>query len=46
MKNANIDYDIIGASYYPYWHGTPEELIASVQGKDLEYVYMTYLEGD
>lgn len=27
-------------------HGTPEELIASVQGKDLEYVYMTYLEGD
>jgi arabinogalactan endo-1,4-beta-galactosidase len=26
MENHNIDYDIIGASYYPYWHGTPEEL--------------------
>ena len=21
MKNANIDYDIIGLSYYPAWHG-------------------------
>lgn len=26
-------------------HGTPEELIASVQGKDLEDVYMAYLGG-
>ncbi len=21
IKNANIDYDIIGLSYYPFWHG-------------------------
>ena len=27
-------------------HGTPDELIASVQGKDLEDVYMAYLGGD
>ena len=26
MDKWHIDYDIIGASYYPYWHGTPEEL--------------------
>ena len=26
MARAGIDYDIIGASYYPYWHGTPKEL--------------------
>lgn len=26
MARANIDYDIIGASYYPYWHGTPAQL--------------------
>ena len=26
MQEAGIDYDIIGASYYPYWHGTPDEL--------------------
>lgn len=26
MEKHSIDYDIIGASYYPYWHGTPEEL--------------------
>ncbi|MBQ8732846.1 MAG: ATP-binding cassette domain-containing protein, partial [Oscillospiraceae bacterium] len=27
-------------------HGTPEDLIDSVQGKDLEDVYMAYLGGD
>ncbi|MBQ8768601.1 MAG: glycosyl hydrolase 53 family protein [Oscillospiraceae bacterium] len=30
MQQAGIDYDIIGASYYPYWHGTPEELFANL----------------
>lgn len=32
MEKAGIDYDIIGASYYPYWHGTPEELFANLDG--------------
>ena len=27
-------------------HGTPEELIQSIQGKDLEDVYMAYLGVD
>lgn len=30
MEKAGIDYDIIGASYYPYWHGTPDELFANL----------------
>ena len=30
MEKAGIDYDIIGASYYPYWHGTPQELFANL----------------
>ena len=30
MDAHGIDYDIIGASYYPYWHGTPEELFANL----------------
>ncbi len=30
MQKAGIDYDIIGASYYPYWHGTPAELMANL----------------
>lgn len=30
MKDAGIDYDIIGASYYPYWHGTPTELFENL----------------
>ena len=31
MQKHGIDYDIIGASYYPYWHGTPEELFANLE---------------
>lgn len=30
METHGIDYDIIGASYYPYWHGTPEELFSNL----------------
>lgn len=30
MGEACIDYDIIGASYYPYWHGTPDELFTNL----------------
>ena len=30
MRDAGIDYDIIGASYYPYWHGTPDELFENL----------------
>lgn len=26
VKNAGIDYDIIGLSYYPFWHGTLNDL--------------------
>lgn len=26
VKNASIDYDIIGLSYYPFWHGTLSSL--------------------
>lgn len=31
MADAGIDYDIIGASYYPYWHGTPEALFDNLR---------------
>ena len=30
MAEHNISYDIIGASYYPYWHGTPEQLLENL----------------
>lgn len=26
LIRQNVDFDIIGASYYPYWHGTLEDL--------------------
>ena len=30
MQQAGVDYDIIGYSYYPYWHGTFEQFYANV----------------
>lgn len=26
LKDCNLDYDIFGVSYYPYWHGTMEHM--------------------
>ena len=47
MEKAHISYDIIGASYYPYWHGTPEELFANLRrcrsfGKELMVMELGY----
>ena len=30
MEKAGVDFDIIGYSYYPYWHGTFEQFYANV----------------
>ena len=30
MEKSGVDYDIIGASYYPYWHGTPDALMENL----------------
>lgn len=30
MEALGVDYDIIGASYYPYWHGTFEQFFANM----------------
>lgn len=45
MKNNNLDYDIIGASYYPYYgNKTIEEMIASAntltQIYDKDFIFM------
>ena len=47
MEKANIDYDIIGASYYPYWHGTPDQLFDNLNrckqfGKDIMIMELGY----
>lgn len=47
MQKADIDYDIIGASYYPYWHGTPSQLFDNLNacrmfGKELMIVELGY----
>ena len=47
MAKAKIDYDIIGASYYPYWHGTTDELFENLNscrrfGKDVMVMELGY----
>lgn len=37
LDNYNIDYDVFASSYYPYWHGTLDNLKAQ-----LSNVYNTY----
>ncbi len=37
MKVANIDYDIIGLSYYPYFHGTISELEGAINLLEKNY---------
>ena len=41
MAAAQIDYDIIGLSYYPYFHGIMEELEGAIQ-----YLEQAYPEKD
>lgn len=31
MIKSNVDFDIIGMSYYPYWHGNFEQFFANVE---------------
>lgn len=47
MQSAAVDYDVIGFSYYPYWHGTMEQLFNNVDnckkfGKELVVAEMGY----
>ena len=37
MNEYGVDYDIIGQSYYPEWHGTLEELEANTNALVLQY---------
>ena len=30
LKKRNVNYDVIGMSYYPYWHGNFKELFTNV----------------
>lgn len=30
MEKHNVNYDVIGASYYPYWHGSFKQLFANL----------------
>ncbi len=30
LNKHNVEYDVIGASYYPYWHGTFDEFFANM----------------
>ena len=48
VKKAKIDYDIIGLSFYPYWHGSIDDLKANLEmisrryGKEMAVVETAY----
>ncbi len=48
LKNNGLDYDVFGTSYYPYWHGTLDNLttvmnnIASETGKKVMVMETSY----
>ncbi|MDY6392176.1 MAG: glycosyl hydrolase 53 family protein [Bacilli bacterium] len=48
MKNNDVEYDMVGLSYYPYWHGSKDNLlsimnrISSVYGKPSMVVETSY----
>ena len=48
VKKAKIDYDIIGLSFYPYWHGSFDDLKANLEmiskryGKEMAVVETAY----
>lgn len=48
MQDREIDYDIFAVSYYPFWHGTMENLtetlkkVAGTYGKDVMVVENSY----
>lgn len=37
LEEANIDYDIFGVSYYPFWHGTMENMTSVL--KDIKETF-------
>ena len=37
LKSAKVDYDVFGVSYYPYWHGTMENMTQVLTDISKEY---------
>ena len=47
MERTGVEYDVIGASYYPFWHGLPEELFDNLRacrkfGKEIMIAELGY----
>ena len=47
MERAGVEFDVIGASYYPFWHGLPEELFDNLRacrkfGKEIMIAELGY----
>lgn len=37
LQSAKVDYDVFGVSYYPYWHGTMENMTQVLRDLSSEY---------
>lgn len=51
LQKQKVDYDVFATSYYPYWHGTPENLtavmkaVAEESGKRVMCAEFSYVNG-
>ncbi|MBQ9457129.1 MAG: glycosyl hydrolase 53 family protein [Bacilli bacterium] len=43
LAKAGVEYDIIGLSYYPYWHHSFEELFANIDALQKRYGKETWI---
>jgi len=37
LTKRDLDYDVIGLSFYPYWHGTIEQLVNNMNAVSVRY---------
>ncbi len=37
LESAQVDYDIFASSYYPYWHGSLQNLASTLSGIYIQY---------
>lgn len=48
LEKRNVEYDVLGASYYPYWHGTKAQLFDNLKkckerfGKEIAIAELAY----
>jgi len=43
LEEAKVDYDLVGMSYYPYWHGTFDQLFFNINNLKIKFNHNTMI---